>query len=78
MDKPVDPDPRRALLDQKDAEAERGGGEARVAKQHRDGKLTCNAELTFRLVEFPNDEFRANMEKMAVILQFPNRILANG
>src|SRR3954470_20363606 len=29
-----------------------------------DGKLVCNAELTFRLVEFPSPEFRANMEKM--------------
>src|SRR3981189_3561449 len=36
-----------------------------------DGKLTCNAEITFRLVEFPNAEFRANMEKMAAILEFP-------
>ncbi|MCC6775155.1 MAG: beta-hydroxyacyl-ACP dehydratase [Hyphomicrobiales bacterium] len=50
---------------------------AKAAVQ-RDGKLTCNAELTFRLVEFPNDEFRANMEKMAVILQFPKRVLADG
>jgi propionyl-CoA carboxylase beta chain len=49
MDKPVDPDPRRALLDQKDAEAERGGGEARVAKQHRDGKLTARERLDLLL-----------------------------
>jgi 3-hydroxyacyl-[acyl-carrier-protein] dehydratase len=48
------------------------------AAVHRDGKLTCNAELTFRLVEFPNDEFRANMKKMAALLQFPNRVLADG
>src|ERR1700730_1864555 len=25
-----------------------------------DGKLTCNAEITFRLVEFPNAELRAS------------------
>src|SRR5215470_15663290 len=31
----------------------------------------CNAEMTFRLMEFPNPEFRANMEKMAAILEFP-------
>src|SRR5215471_3914055 len=37
------------------------------AEVRRDGKLACNAELTFRLVEFPNPEFRANMEKMAQI-----------
>src|SRR6202011_1559569 len=42
-----------------------------------DGKLACNAELTFRLVEFPNSEFRANMEKMAAILEFPSEMLAN-
>src|SRR5437763_4950046 len=35
-----------------------------------DGKLVCNSEITFRLVEFPNAEFRANMEKMAAILEF--------
>jgi 3-hydroxyacyl-[acyl-carrier-protein] dehydratase len=36
-----------------------------------EGKLVCNSEITFRLVEFPNAEFRANMEKMAAILEFP-------
>jgi propionyl-CoA carboxylase beta chain len=45
MDKPVDPDPRRALLDARDAEAEQGGGEARVARQHREGKLTARERL---------------------------------
>ena len=48
------------------------------AQIHRDGKLVCNAELTFRLVEFPNLEFRANMEKMAQVLQFPAEALADG
>jgi 3-hydroxyacyl-[acyl-carrier-protein] dehydratase len=42
-----------------------------------DGKLVCNAEITFRLVEFPNPEFRANMEKMAAILEFPIGALAD-
>src|SRR6516164_2651998 len=36
-----------------------------------DGKLVCNAELTFRLVQFPSPKFRANMESMATILEFP-------
>src|SRR6202022_4824141 len=35
------------------------------------GKLACNAEITFRLVDFPNPEFRTNMEKMAAVLEFP-------
>ena len=43
-----------------------------------DGKLACNAEITFRLVEFPNPEFRASMEKMAAILEFPRGALAHG
>jgi 3-hydroxyacyl-[acyl-carrier-protein] dehydratase len=43
-----------------------------------EGKLACNAELTFRLVEFPNAEFRASMEKMAAILEFPMGALAHG
>ncbi|HEY7246376.1 MAG TPA: 3-hydroxyacyl-ACP dehydratase FabZ family protein [Xanthobacteraceae bacterium] len=42
------------------------------------GKLACNAEMTFRLAEFPNSEFRTNMEKMAAILEFPVGALANG
>ena len=28
-----------------------------------DGKLTCDAEITFRLVDFPNPEFRASMRR---------------
>jgi len=43
-----------------------------------DGKLTCNAQLTFRLVEFPNAEFRASMEAMAAKLEFPAGALAHG
>ena len=43
-----------------------------------DGKLTCNAEITFRLVEFPNAEFRASMDKMAALLEFPMGALPNG
>jgi 3-hydroxyacyl-[acyl-carrier-protein] dehydratase len=43
-----------------------------------DGKLACNAEITFRLVEFPSPDFRANMEKMAAILKFPTGTLAHG
>ena len=42
---------------------------------HCDGKLVCNSEITFRLVEFPNPEFRANMERMAAILEFPSEAL---
>jgi 3-hydroxyacyl-[acyl-carrier-protein] dehydratase len=45
---------------------------------HCGGKLICNAELTFRLVEFPNAEFRASMEKLAAVIEFPMRALGHG
>ena len=49
MTTPPDHDARRRLLDEKDAEAERGGGAARVEKQHRDGKLTARERLELLL-----------------------------
>src|SRR6185295_11821138 len=46
--------------------AHEGSGFAVTQAEIRlDGKLICNAEITFRVVEFPNAEFRANMEKFA-------------
>ena len=43
-----------------------------------DGKPVCNAELTFRLVEFPNPSFRASMEDIAAQIAFPMEVLAHG
>jgi 3-hydroxyacyl-[acyl-carrier-protein] dehydratase len=52
--------------------AHEGSGFARTkAEIHHDGKLACNAEITFRVVEFPNPEFRQHMEKAAAALAFP-------
>jgi propionyl-CoA carboxylase beta chain len=45
MSNPVDPDPRRALLDSMNQAAERGGGEERVARQHESGKLTARERI---------------------------------
>src|SRR6185295_12164272 len=43
-----------------------GSGFARTKAEIRhDGKIVANAELTFRVVEFPNPAFRASMEKVA-------------
>jgi propionyl-CoA carboxylase beta chain len=42
---PVDPDPRRALLDSMNQAAEQGGGEERVARQHEAGKLTARERI---------------------------------
>jgi propionyl-CoA carboxylase beta chain len=45
MSRPVDPDPRRALLDSMNQAAEQGGGEERVARQHEAGKLTARERI---------------------------------
>jgi 3-hydroxyacyl-[acyl-carrier-protein] dehydratase len=42
-----------------------------------DGKLACNAEITFRVVEFPSPEFRASMEKVAAAIAFPMEALSH-
>jgi 3-hydroxyacyl-[acyl-carrier-protein] dehydratase len=43
-----------------------------------EGKPVCNAELTFRLVEFPSPSFRASMENVAAEIAFPMEVLAHG
>ena|SRR5579863_5208492 len=49
-----------------------GSGFARTQAQiHNAGKLACNAEITFRVVPFPNPDFRLQMEKTAAALAFP-------
>jgi 3-hydroxyacyl-[acyl-carrier-protein] dehydratase len=56
-----------------------GSGFARTKAEIRhDGKLACNAEITFRVVEFPNQEFRQHMEKAAAALAFPMERLVQG
>lgn len=47
------------------------------AKVTGGGKAVCNAEITFRVMEFPNLEFRATMEEWAARLEFPTRTLAD-
>jgi 3-hydroxyacyl-[acyl-carrier-protein] dehydratase len=59
--------------------AHEGSGFAVTQAEIRlDGKLICNAEITFRVVEFPNAEFRANMEKFAETIEFPMELLVHG
>jgi len=43
-----------------------------------DGKPVCNADLTFKVMDFPNDEFRARMGQWAQRLEFPMKALAHG
>jgi 3-hydroxyacyl-[acyl-carrier-protein] dehydratase len=59
--------------------AHEGSGFAVTRAQIRaEGKLVCNAEITFRLVEFPSPEFRASMKKVAALIEFPAGMLAHG
>src|SRR5258708_26137613 len=56
-----------------------GSGFARTKAEIRnDGRLACNAELTFRAVQFPHQEFRQHMKKAAAALAFPMESPANG
>jgi 3-hydroxyacyl-[acyl-carrier-protein] dehydratase len=56
-----------------------GSGFARTeAAIHHDAKLICNAELTFRLVDFPNPDFRVSMEKIAAEIAFPMEAMSHG
>src|ERR1044072_1205693 len=43
-----------------------------------EGKPVCNAELTFRLVEFPDPSFRGAMGNLAAEIAFPMEVLAHG
>jgi 3-hydroxyacyl-[acyl-carrier-protein] dehydratase len=48
------------------------------AKATRDGKPICDAEITFRVVDLPNAEFRGWMERTAEALGFPTKVVADG
>ncbi len=44
-----------------------------------DGKLICDASITFRIAEFPNPAFAAEMRKRAETIELPNsKALADG
>jgi 3-hydroxyacyl-[acyl-carrier-protein] dehydratase len=42
------------------------------------GKATCDAELTLRVMPFPDPRLRVNMEEMAGRIGFPMKAIANG
>jgi len=56
-----------------------GSGFARTeVKTTADGKPVCNAELTFRVVDFPGGEFIANMQDVAKRIELPLGAPAHG
>ncbi len=43
-----------------------------------DGKTVCNADITFRVVDFPKGEFLDNMHAVARRIAFPLEAVAHG
>ena len=44
----------------------------------RADKTVCNADLTFRVMEFPNPSFRDSMRRVATEIGFPMKALQDG
>ena len=42
------------------------------------GKAVCNADITFRVMPFPDPAFRASMEQVAAEIGFPVKAAADG
>jgi len=49
-----------------------------TAAVKRDGKVICNADITFRVMPFPDATFRASMERVAAEIGFPMKAPADG
>jgi 3-hydroxyacyl-[acyl-carrier-protein] dehydratase len=43
-----------------------------------DGKIICDSTITFRIVPFPNAQFRASMREWAKRIEFPMETVGNG
>src|SRR5688572_13913126 len=52
-----------------------GSGFAVTRAKARTDKPICDAEITFKVLDFPNDEFRARMDEWATRLEFPREAL---
>ena len=48
------------------------------AEIRREDRLVCNAEITFRVMPFPNDEFLANLKAVATSIGVPTEAPADG
>jgi 3-hydroxyacyl-[acyl-carrier-protein] dehydratase len=70
--------PGQALAPEADLVHEGSGYAIAAARIAIDGKAVCNAEITFKVMDFPNDEFRTRMEAWAQRLAFPMTALSHG
>lgn len=48
------------------------------AEARLDGRIVCDATITFRVVDFPNPEMRGHMEAQAEVLAFPREAMTHG
>jgi len=56
-----------------------GSGYAIVESEGRvDDKPVCDATITFRIMPFPNTQFRTSMQQVAERLDFPMKAVVNG
>lgn len=56
-----------------------GSGFAMTKAEIRiEDKRVCNADITFRIVDFPSPKFRASMLDVAAAIAFPMETLSNG
>jgi 3-hydroxyacyl-[acyl-carrier-protein] dehydratase len=70
--------PGTALIASATLQHEGSGFAITQAEIKRDGRLVCNAEITFRLVPFPNPEFLSNLKEVATSIGLPVEASADG
>jgi 3-hydroxyacyl-[acyl-carrier-protein] dehydratase len=70
--------PGQALLVSAKITHEGSGFTLTEAQIRVDGKMICSAEITFRVVNFPEGDFRANMNEVARRIAFPTESVMHG
>ena len=70
--------PGQALVVTAQIKHEGSGFALTQASISADGKTVCNAEITFRVVDFPEGDFRASMNEVARRIAFPLESVTDG
>jgi 3-hydroxyacyl-[acyl-carrier-protein] dehydratase len=69
--------PGQSLIARAELLHEGSGFAMTKAEIQLDGKRVCNAEITFRVVDFPSPAFRASMQEVAAAIAFPMETLSH-
>jgi 3-hydroxyacyl-[acyl-carrier-protein] dehydratase len=70
--------PGTALIVNATIQHEGSGFAVTQAEIKRDDRLVCNAEITFRVIPFPNPQFLANLKEVAASIGLPMESPADG